>query len=40
VAGVGDSVAVSPVGADDRFQAREARYAASWYDNLVDQGFG
>jgi len=40
VAGVGDSVAVSPVGADDRFQAREARYAASWCDNLVDQGFG
>ena len=40
VAGVGDSVAVSPAGADDRYQAREARYAESWYDNLVDQGFG
>jgi sulfide dehydrogenase [flavocytochrome c] flavoprotein chain len=40
VAGVGSSVAVSPAGADDAFQAREARYAASWYDNLVDQGFG
>ncbi len=37
---VGNSVAVSPAGADDSFQAREARYAASWYDNLVDQGFG
>jgi len=40
VAGVGDSVAVSPAGADDRYQAREARYAESWYDNLVNQGFG
>ena len=40
VAGVGNSVAVSPAGADDRFQAREARYAESWYDNLTDQGFG
>ncbi len=40
VVGVGDSVAISPAGADDRFQGREARYAASWYDNLVDQGFG
>jgi sulfide dehydrogenase [flavocytochrome c] flavoprotein chain len=40
VAGVGDSVAVSPAGADDRYQAREARYAESWYDNLTNQGFG
>jgi sulfide dehydrogenase [flavocytochrome c] flavoprotein chain len=40
VVGVGNSVAVSPAGADDAFQAREARYAVSWYDNLVDQGFG
>ena len=40
VVGVGNSVAVSPAGADDRFQAREARYAASWYDNLTNQGFG
>jgi len=40
VVGVGNSVAVSPAGADDRFQAREARYAESWYDNLTDQGFG
>jgi sulfide dehydrogenase [flavocytochrome c] flavoprotein subunit len=37
---VGNSVAVSPGDADDSYQAREARYAASWYDNLVDQGFG
>ncbi|MFO8003227.1 FCSD flavin-binding domain-containing protein, partial [Thioalkalivibrio sp.] len=40
VVGVGNSVAVSPADADDRFQTREARYAASWYDNLTDQGFG
>jgi sulfide dehydrogenase [flavocytochrome c] flavoprotein chain len=40
VVGVGNSVAVSPAGADDTFQNREARYAASWYDNLTDQGFG
>ena len=40
VVGVGNSVAVSPAAADDRFQAREARYAESWYDNLTDQGFG
>jgi sulfide dehydrogenase [flavocytochrome c] flavoprotein chain len=40
VVGVGNSVAVSPGDADDRFQAREARYAESWYDNLTDQGFG
>jgi sulfide dehydrogenase [flavocytochrome c] flavoprotein chain len=40
VVGVGDSVAVSPADADDRFQTREARYAESWYDNLTDQGFG
>jgi sulfide dehydrogenase [flavocytochrome c] flavoprotein chain len=40
VVGVGNSVAVSPAGADDTFQNREARYAESWYDNLVDQGFG
>ncbi|AHE99578.1 NAD(P)/FAD-dependent oxidoreductase [Thioalkalivibrio paradoxus] len=37
---VGDSVAVSPADADDLYQGREARYAASWYDNLIDQGFG
>jgi sulfide dehydrogenase [flavocytochrome c] flavoprotein chain len=40
VVGVGNSVAVSPAGADDTFQNREARYAASWYDNLTNQGFG
>ncbi len=40
IVGVGDSVAVSPADADDTFQNREARYAASWYDNLTDQGFG
>ena len=40
VVGVGNSVAISPADADDRFQNREARYAESWYDNLVDQGFG
>jgi sulfide dehydrogenase [flavocytochrome c] flavoprotein chain len=40
VVGVGNSVAVSPADADDRFQTREARYASSWYDNLTDQGFG
>lgn len=40
IVGVGDSVAVSPAGADESFQNREADYAASWYDNLANQAWG
>jgi sulfide dehydrogenase [flavocytochrome c] flavoprotein subunit len=40
VFGVGDSVAVSPSDADDNVIRREARYAGTWYNNLVAQAFG
>ena len=40
VQGVGDSVAVSRAGAEDWEQFREARYAGTWYNNLVAQAFG
>jgi sulfide dehydrogenase [flavocytochrome c] flavoprotein chain len=40
VEGIGDSVAVSRSDAEDWERSREARYAATWYNNLVDQGFG